>query len=421
MARTGSRAAAPAVPPTGPTGGPDLLRRPWARWLLLGLGVWLIVAVIYPGPVFLGETFRSADAGNADAFTKVGDAARAQGHMPHWNPYLFAGMPTFGSQAYMPGLYPPAALFSFLQGTLGLPPLTWMIAHLIFGGLGMVWLLSRWKLPTSSLLLGAALYLLFPQVVAWGVHGHGSKLGAAMYLPWIVGWTLRALDGAGARAVGMLGLLIGFLMLRSHPQISYYTLAITTWLAVWGTVRPFEAAGKALAVRTRVLRLGSVVAGLLLGFLVSSVWLVPVSEYAGISIRGQDEAGGSGVGLDYANGWALAPAEMGTLRAAGGGGIRPGDLPRPHAVQRLPQLLRLPLAASGGAGLRPRRTQPLGCARDAFGARSLRLAWDLRVRPLRTALQLAAVFQQVPHSVDDPRRAGVRPGCAGRARPRAPG
>ncbi|MBK7046365.1 MAG: hypothetical protein IPH48_07575 [bacterium] len=313
MARTGSRAAAPAVPPTGPTGGPDLLRRPWARWLVLGLGVWLIVAVIYPGPMFLGETFRSADAESANAFAKVGDAARAVGDYPHWNPYLFAGMPTFGSQIYVPGVYPPTALFSFLQGTLGMPPLTWMLGHLVFGGLGMVWLLSRWKLPTSSLLLGATLYLLFPQVVAWGVHGHGTKLGAAMYLPWIVGWTLRALDGAGVRAVGMLGLLTGLQLLRGHPQISYYTLAVATWMALWGTVRPFEAAGKALAAGERARRLGTVVAGLALGFVVSTVLLLPVMEYAGISTRGQDEAGGSGVGLEYANGWALAPAELGTL------------------------------------------------------------------------------------------------------------
>ena len=35
-------------------------------------------------------------------------------------------------------------------------------------------------------LLGAVVFVLFPKVVAWGVHGHGSKLGAAMYLPWAV-------------------------------------------------------------------------------------------------------------------------------------------------------------------------------------------------------------------------------------------
>lgn len=322
MSRSGTRPSG-ATGAVGPAGsGPEVLRRPWARWLALAAAVWLVVAVLYPGPVFLGETFRSADAGNADAFAKVGNAARARGDYPHWNPYLFAGMPTFGSLAYVPGLYPPAALFTFLQGTLGMPPLTWMIGHLVFGGLGMAWLLSRWRLPMSSLLLGAALFLLFPQVVAWGVHGHGSKLGAAMYLPWIAGWTLRALDGASLRAAGMLGLLTGLQLLRGHFQISYYTLAVAAWLAAWGTVRPFEAALKALPPATRARRLGAVAGGIALGFLVGAVLLVPVQDYAHISIRGQDQAGGGGVGLDYASGWALSPSEIGTfvLPAAAGFG-----------------------------------------------------------------------------------------------------
>lgn len=305
--------------------------RPWARWLVLALAVWLLVAVVYPGPVFQGLTFRSADAGNADAFARVGDAAAARGESAKWNPYLFAGMPTFGSLAYVPGLYPPAALFSFLQGSLGLPPLTWMLGHLVFGGLGMVWLLSRWKLPVSSLLLGAALFLFFPQVVAWGVHGHGSKLGAAMYLPWIVGWTLRVLDGAGPRAIGMLGLLTGLQLLRGHFQITYYTLAVAGWVALWGTIRPFEAALESVAGTVRWRRFGGFAAGLALGFLVGAVLLVPVKQYAGISTRGQDTQGGGGVGLEYATGWALAPSETGTFilpAAAGfGGGSYLGNMP----------------------------------------------------------------------------------------------
>ncbi|MBM4131504.1 YfhO family protein, partial [bacterium] len=322
MARKGPRPTVPVDAIEAPAVGPDWLRRPWVRWLVLAAAVWLLVAVLYPGPVFLGETFRSADAGNADMFARVGDAARARGEYPHWSPYLFCGMPTFGSSAYVPGLYPPAALFAFLQGSLGLPPLTWMIGHLVFGGLGMVWLLSRWRLPVPSLLLGAALFLLFPQVVAWGVHGHGSKLGAAMYLPWIAGWTLRALDGAGLRATGMLGLLLGLQLLRAHPQISYYTLGVSAWLAIWGTVRPFAAAAKELPFAVRARRLAGVAGGIALGFLIAAVLLVPVQDYARISIRGQDPSGGGGVGLDYATGWALAPAELGTfvLPAAAGFG-----------------------------------------------------------------------------------------------------
>lgn len=322
MARTGSRSAPPAAPARGPAWWHAPAGRSAGRWLLLALGVWLIVAVLYPGPVFEGQVFRSADAGNADAFAQVGDTARARGETAYWNPYLFAGMPTFGSQAYLPDLYPPAALFSFVQGRLGMAPLTWMLGHLVFGGLGMVWLLSRWKLPTSSLLLGAALFVLFPQVVAWGVHGHGSKLGAAMYLPWIVGWVLRVMDGAGPRAIGMLGVLTGLLLLRGHPQIAYYSLAVTAWLAVWEAVRPFDAARRALPAARRALRLAQVGAGLGLGFLIGAVLLLPVHDYAGISIRGQDTAGGGGVGLEYASGWALAPAELGTfvLPAAAGFG-----------------------------------------------------------------------------------------------------
>lgn len=322
MAHAGSREANPGKGGSnggGPAAWQAVEARPWARWLVLALAVWLLVAVVYPGPVFQGMTFRSADAGNSEAITSVGDAATARGESAKWNPYLFAGMPTFGSQAYLPGVYPPAALFNFLQGSLGMPPLTWMIGHLVFGGLGMVWLLSRWRLPVSSLLLGAALYLLFPQVVAWGVHGHGSKLGAAMYLPWIVGWTLRVLDGGGLRAIGMLGLMTGLQLLRAHPQISYYTLAVAGWLAVWGTVRPFDAA-KPLAGAVRARRIGGCAAGIALGFLVGAVLLVPVNQYAGISIRGQGEGGG--VGLEYASGWALAPSETGTfvLPAASGFG-----------------------------------------------------------------------------------------------------
>jgi len=28
--------------------------------------------------------------------------------------------------------------------------MTWMLAHLLFGGLGMAWLLSRWRLPVAA-------------------------------------------------------------------------------------------------------------------------------------------------------------------------------------------------------------------------------------------------------------------------------
>jgi hypothetical protein len=302
------------VPGAAAKGGPAFLdagwfARKWVRWLLLAGLVWLLLAILYPGPVFEGLVFRSSDAGNADAFERAGDQALATGGYPLWNPYLFAGMPSFGSVAYIKYVYPPTPVFNFMQNQLWFPPLTWMLGHMLFGGLGMIWLLSRWKLPVGHLILGAAIWLLFPKVVAWGVHGHGSKLMAAMYLPWILGWALKVMDGGGRRAVGMTGLLLGMQLLGGHPQITYYTLLVVGWLIFWNTVRPFEAEVRALSAAVRWRRLGLVVAGLALGFLVSAILLLPVYEYSHISIRGQDTAGGGGVGLDYATGWSLAPAE----------------------------------------------------------------------------------------------------------------
>ena len=283
------------------------------RWLLITGLLCLLLTMLYPGPIFRGEVFGSADSSNADAFEQAGDAVLADGEYPLWNPYLFAGMPSFGSLAYVKYLYPPTAVFNFLQNKAGFVPLTWMLTHLLMGGLGMAWLLSRWKLPVGYLVLGAVVWLLFPKVVAWGVHGHGSKIMASMYLPWIVGWALRIFDGYGRRAVAMTGLLLGLQMLSGHVQITYYTLLVTGWLGLWNTFRPFDAPLKSLAIGVRARRFGLLVLGIGLGFMVGGILLVSVHDYAAISIRGQDTAGGGGVGLDYATGWSLAPRELGTF------------------------------------------------------------------------------------------------------------
>jgi len=283
----------------------------WRRPLLMAGILLLILTAVFPGAVLRNEVYVSADARNADAFRSVGDAGLADGHYPLWNPYLFAGMPTFGSLAYVRFLYPPATLFNFLQQRLGFPPLTWLLVHLLVGGLGMAYLLSQWRLPLAAQLLGATVWILLPKVVAWGVHGHGSKLGAAMYLPWILAWSWQVLGGRGARAVAITALLLGLQFLRGHLQISYYTLLTVAYFAFCYGLRPLDKLEQAVAARLRWQRVGQLAVAVILGFMIGAILLLPVQQYAAISIRGQDAAGG--VGFDYATGWSLAPAELATL------------------------------------------------------------------------------------------------------------
>jgi len=303
QARMAAFGGLPALP-----GSPGL----W-RWLAVGACFLVTLGLLYPEAMFEGLVFSSADAANAHAVRVVGDRSLAAGEYPLWNPYLFAGMPSFGSLAYVRFLYPPSLILGPLHENLGFPPLTWLLAHLFFGALGMAWLLSRWRLSLAVLIAGGVLWLMLPKVVAWGVHGHGSKLGAAMYLPWLVGWVLQVLDGRGARAVGMVGLLLGLQLLRGHVQITYYTLLLVGWLALWNAVQPLDETLARAVAGVRWRRFMLVLGGLALGFAIGALLLVPAQEYARISIRGQDVAGGGGVGLDYATGWSLAPSELGTF------------------------------------------------------------------------------------------------------------
>ncbi len=278
------------------------------RQRLISIAVLItIIAITHPAPVFQGSVYISGDARNADAFTVAGNEVLKDGEYPQWNPYLFGGMPTFGSSTYNRFVYFPSELFNFLQSKLHFPPLTWMLAHMLFGAIGMMFLLARWNLPLYSRLLGATIWLLFPKVIAWGVHGHGSKLGAVMFIPWIVAFTIDLLDGKGKRKAGLLALFLGIQFLRGHPQISYYTLLTVGVLLLgswFSTIRTKQ--WKQQLPRTGFLFI-AIVASLLIG--ASMLW--PSHQYADISIRGGNSGGGAA--YDFATGWSLSPHELGTF------------------------------------------------------------------------------------------------------------
>lgn len=299
---------------------------PGVRLLYAGgiaLALLIMLGLVFPEPLLQGRVFASSDAENAALFTIVGDASLARGVYPQWNPYLFAGMPTFGSLSYTRFVYPPGEALTFLQDRLGFPPLTWMLAHLLFGGAGMVWLLGRWRLPLPARLLGAAVWLMQPNVVAWGVHGHGSKLVTAMYLPWVVGACLDLLEGKGRRRAALLALAVGLQILRGHIQILYYTLlcvgvlVLGRWIAALAARRRRAAGAQCWPWRPTA----AIAAALAAAFLFGAVQLMPVREYAGWSVRGSSEGGGAS--YEYATGWSLHPREFPTLvqPAAAGFGL----------------------------------------------------------------------------------------------------
>ncbi len=68
----------------------------WGQWMALAGILLVVMGFVYQGAMTGGMVFLSSDAGNAQSFAAVGDAGLAAGQYPLWNPYIFAGMHSFG-------------------------------------------------------------------------------------------------------------------------------------------------------------------------------------------------------------------------------------------------------------------------------------------------------------------------------------
>ncbi len=305
--------------------------RPWL-WAVLILSI--AIAVLYPEIVFEGKVFVSSDAQSAASFAAVGEQSLAQGEYPVWNPYLFCGMPSFGSLAYTPYVYPVNWIIKPFRKVLPLPEYTWLLFHTLATGFGLFLLLRDRGVHAAAAIAAGVLMMWVPNLVAIGANGHGSQACAVAYLPYALLFWDRIWRGHNPLAnAAALAITLGFSMLRSHFQISYYTYALVALhLIFFGALalvdaarrRPADTTPLPLRITERVggagrpawagagVEIGYAVAVLALvvgaSLLICAVLYMPVHDYAKYSIRGASEAGGLDYG--YATHWSLHPSEM---------------------------------------------------------------------------------------------------------------
>jgi hypothetical protein len=266
----------------------------------------LLTIVFFHEIALEGRTFVSPDATAPAGFVRMGEQSLWRDHVyPLWNPYVFLGMPSFGSGAYNPLIYPPDWPVAVLQKLLPLPDLTWMLLYYFLAGLFAFLLAREWGARPEGALLGAVAFVFTPNLVAVGSHGHGSQLVDSAYLPLMLWLAARWLRKGTLPELGWMALAGGFQLLRGHVQICYYTwLAIGLYIVVvLGTHarRPAEL----LPLTLRALAIGGAAA---LAFGVAGVYNLPLRDYAQHSIRGA--AAGGGVAFSYATSWSMALYEL---------------------------------------------------------------------------------------------------------------
>ena len=137
-------------------------------------------------------------------------------------------MPTVEAFSYLSGLYYPNVVFNFFH-TDGM---VLQLLHLVFAGLGVFLFLRQYGLATLAAPLGGAIFMLNPYMSAMLVHGHGSQLMTVAYMPWMLWATLRLMQRGGLADAGVLALVVGFQLQRSHVQIAWYSWMLVLLLAV---------------------------------------------------------------------------------------------------------------------------------------------------------------------------------------------
>jgi hypothetical protein len=307
--RPGSKAAASARPAAG--AGARRASAPPVSWGWAYAAAALLVLLFFY-PIVLGKVFISPDSVAPAGFAKIANEALHHRHeYPLWNPFTFLGMPSFGSLAFVPYVYPPDPIFGFLNQTLHFPDLTWLIAHYLLLAAAMVALLRALGASPAGAALGAVTLALTPNLVAVGAFGHGSQIMTAAYLPLLFFLFDRFVRRGSWLALAGFALAAAFQLLRGHVQIVFYT-----WLALLGYAA-FLAVDAARGGRRgeSARAVGGVAGGLLLGFGMSAFLYLPVHEYSKLSVRGAAEGGGAG--LAYATSWSFSPGEILTFLVPG--------------------------------------------------------------------------------------------------------
>lgn len=229
--------------------------------------------------------------------------------MPQWYPHLFSGGPSYGGYVYTPS-DPVANILRPVLGNLGIR--YWFYFSL--GGVGMFLFLRRRRMGPVSALFGSLIYALTPYLFGLINAGHGTKIFALGYLPFVLLAVDHALAEAKWTTVLYLGLITALQLWAKHPQIVYYTWMLVVFLWLWKH-------GGAVVKNRWNIKLEGAQTGFLICALVLSLILAidpyaVVYQYQGHSTRGAgsvldgNDNGEKGTSWEYATQWSFHPKEI---------------------------------------------------------------------------------------------------------------
>ena len=159
-----------------------------SKTLFASIFMMLLITVLFNQVIFSDKSFGSADTLSPKAVgIALNDFSDQSGEFPLWQPWIFSGMPSAEAFSHISRLYFPEHLFKLFF----LPGIMIQMLHLLFAGLGCFFLLKYFNLNYLSSILGSVAFMLTPYMTVMVVHGHGSQMMTAAYIPWILWFTVK--------------------------------------------------------------------------------------------------------------------------------------------------------------------------------------------------------------------------------------
>ena len=249
--------------------------------LFTGILIFLFEPIIFGGKMFGSpDSLSPRSVGMA-----LNNASKEIGGYPHWQPWIFSGMPTAESFSYLSKLYFPEYIFKIFS----LPGSIIQLLHLVFAGLGCMQLFRYFKCSTAAALLGSVAFMITPFMITMAVFGHGSQLMTAAYIPWAVLFTIKLWETPHLINCGILALILGFQLQRAHAQIAYYT-----WLMVgfYFLVMIIYEIKNSYDPKTLLSKFTIALIACALGIGISLLIYLPAMDYTPFSVRGGSSSGG---------------------------------------------------------------------------------------------------------------------------------
>lgn len=241
----------------------------------------ILVGIFYSGHLsggsFLWEDFVEQEF----PFRTLAASSLASGTIPHWNPYVFCGMP-FLADIQVAFWYPMNMVQSLFVSDGHLSPVVmqwFIILHYLIAGAGMFFLVKKvFKTDDLSALFAAIAYTFSGYLTMQIIHQ--MIVYQLALFPFIVLCIIQGFDSLKYAIAG--GLLLGVMYLAGHPQT---TLFLTLFLGVLVLYEiGYRLRGKGAEKLSATTALGMVIP-FIIAVGIFAVQLLPSQELAGLSKR----------------------------------------------------------------------------------------------------------------------------------------